>query len=152
MDSKHRVAIIGRTGHGDYGHDLDVAWLDLPGVEIVAVADDDPAGLAKAAQRLKVERTFDDWRKMLDETKPGVVSVCNRHVDQHQAMILAALERGIHVFCEKPLCRSLAEADAIVRACEQTHTHVAIAHQTALQPQNRRREEPDRRRQARRRA
>ena len=134
MDTKRRVAIIGRTGHGDYGHDLDIAWLDLPEVEVVAVADDDPAGLAKAAGRLKVERAFADWRKMLDETRPDVVSICNRHVDQHQAMILSAIERGIHVLCEKPMCRSLAEADEIVRACEQTHVHVVIAHQTRYSP------------------
>ncbi len=134
MDKKYRVAIIGRTGHGDYGHDLDLSWLRVPTVEVVAVADDDSQGLAKAAQRLKVERTFDDWRKMLDETKPDVVSICNRFVDQHAPMILAAVERGIHVLCEKPMCRSLAEADAIVQACQQTHVHVAVAHQTRYSP------------------
>jgi predicted dehydrogenase len=134
MDKKYRVGIIGRTGHGDYGHEVDVTWLRIPTVEIVGVADDNPQGLAKAAERLKVERTFDDYRKMLDETKPDVVSVCTRYVDTHQAMILAAVQRGIHVFSEKPMCRSLAEADEIVRACEQTHAHVAIAHQTRYSP------------------
>ncbi len=45
--------IIGRTGHGDYGHGLDLVWNDLPGVELVAVADDNKMGLAAKAKQLK---------------------------------------------------------------------------------------------------
>ena len=41
-----KAAVIGRTGRGDYGHGLDEVWNDLPGVKLVAVADDDKAGLA----------------------------------------------------------------------------------------------------------
>ena len=44
MNKKYRVAIIGRTGHGDYGHDLDQAWRDVPDAQVVAVADDDKDG------------------------------------------------------------------------------------------------------------
>jgi hypothetical protein len=35
---RYRVAVIGRTGRGNYGHDMDVVWRDLPNVEIVAVS------------------------------------------------------------------------------------------------------------------
>jgi predicted dehydrogenase len=135
MNKKYRVAIIGRTGHGDYGHDISTVWAELPErVEVVGLADDDPAGLAKAAARLKVERTYADYRKLLDEQKPDIVAVCQRHVDLHHAMIMAALERGMHVLTEKPLCRTLAEADEIVRRGEMTHAVVAVAHQTRYSP------------------
>ena len=49
-------------------------------------------------------------------------------------MILACAERGIHVFCEKPLAPDLAACDAIVAACERSHVKLAIAFQTRYSP------------------
>lgn len=134
MAEKFRVGIIGRTGRGDYGHGLDEVWLRIPETEVVAVADDNDVGLAKATARLKAPKGFRDYRKMLDETKPQIVAICSRWPDEHHAMVMAAVERGIHVFLEKPMCRTLAEADDIVRQCEMTHAHVVIAHQTRYSP------------------
>ncbi len=129
-----RAAVIGRTGRGDYGHGLDEVWTDLPGVQLVAVADDSKTGLAATAKKLKVDRAFADYRQMLDQVKPDVVSIAPRWVDQHRDMVLAAAERGIHIYLEKPLCRTLFEADEMVAACERTHAKLAIAHTTRLSP------------------
>jgi predicted dehydrogenase len=134
MPDKFRVGVIGRTGRGDYGHAIDTVWLRIPEVEIVAVADDNPDGLAAAARRLGVERTYADWRKMLDEARPDVVAVCPRWLDQHHAMVMAAVERGIHVYMEKPFCRTLAEADEIIEQADMTHSVIAVAHQTHYSP------------------
>jgi predicted dehydrogenase len=130
----YRAAVIGRTGRGDYGHNLDVALLDQPKLSIVAVADDDLRGRAAAAKRLKVERAYADYREMLDREKPQFVVVAPRWVDVHKEMILACVERGIHVFSEKPLAPDLAQADAIVAACERAHVKLAIALQTRFSP------------------
>ena len=51
-----------------------------------------------------------------------------------ERMILACVDRGIHVFTEKPFAPTLADADAIVSACERTHTKLAIAFQTRFSP------------------
>ena len=134
MPETYRVAIIGRTGRGDYGHGIDTVWLNVPNVEIVGVADDDKAGLSAAASRLKTDRLFADYREMLDKVKPRIVAICPRWVDQHLEMVLAAAERGIHVYMEKPLCRTLAEADAMVSACERSHVKLAVAHTTRYSP------------------
>lgn len=136
MSTPHRIGVIGRTGRGDYGHELDTAWLAIPGCRIVAVADDDKTGLAAAAKRLKLEAaaSFADYRQMLDKARPTIVAICTRWVDQHRDMVLAAAERGIHVYIEKPLCRSLEEADEIVTACEKTHVKLAVAHPTHYSP------------------
>lgn len=131
---KYRIGVIGSSGRGDYGHGIDVVWQRIPEAEIVAVADDDPAGLAKAAERLAVKKTYADYRKLLDEAKPDIVAICQRWIDRHHAMAMAALERGIHVFMEKPMCRTLAEADDIIRTSEMTHARVAITHQTHVSP------------------
>lgn len=129
-----RAAVIGRTGRGDYGHGLDEVWLDLPGVQLVAVADDNKTGLAATAKKLKVDKAFADYRQMFDEVKPQVVSIATRWTDQHRDMVVAAAERGIHAYLEKPLCRTLAEADEMIAACEKTHTRLAIAHTTRHSP------------------
>lgn len=134
MSDKLRVAIIGRTGRGDYGHDADKIWADLPEVEVVAVADENKVGLATVARRLQVEKTYTDYRRMLEEVKPDIVNVAPRWLDVHAEMVLAAAERGIHVFMEKPFCRTLEEADQIVAACERTHARLVIAHLTRYSP------------------
>jgi len=130
----YRVGIIGRTGKGGYGHALDTAWSAVPRTRVVAVSDDNKSGLAAAARKLKLNRTFLDYRKMLEETKPDIVAICPRWVDQHAEMVLAAAERGIHVYMEKPFCRTLEEADKIVATCEKTHARVQIAHPTRFSP------------------
>jgi len=134
MASKYRIGVIGHTGRGNYGHDVDRVWLEIPDCEIVGVSDPDEKGRQAAAQKLKVTQTFADYRKLLDETKPNVVSICPRWLDQHRDMILAAAERGIHIYMEKPFCRTLAEADQIVAACEKHNVKLAIAHQTRYSP------------------
>lgn len=134
MPGTYRVGVIGRTGRGNYGHGLDSVWLAIPGAEIVGVADDDKAGLASAAQRLKAKQAFTDYRQMLDETRPQFVSICQRWLDRHREMVLECASRGIHMYVEKPLCRTLAEADEMVTACERSHVRLAVAHQTRYSP------------------
>jgi predicted dehydrogenase len=130
FQAPYRAAIIGRTGRGDYGHGLDLAFRDHPRLKLVAVADDDPKGLAAAARRLNVDQTYADYRAMLDREKPQFVAVAPRWLDGHRDMVVACAERGIHVFCEKPLAPTLADCDAIVTACERSHVKLAIAFQT----------------------
>jgi len=132
---RYRVGVIGHTGRGDYGHGLDKVWLDVPGTEIVAVADADPKGLAEAAKRLGAPKPFADYRKMLDEVKPDLVSICPRFVDERRDMVLAAAASGVRgIYLEKPLCRTLEEADAMVAACEEHKVKLAVAHQTRYSP------------------
>lgn len=134
MTAKYRVAVIGRTGRGNYGHGLDVVWRDIEGVHIVAVADEDASGRAEAARRLGATRAYSDYREMLERERPHIVSVAPRWIDCHRDMIVACAEFGCHVFLEKPMCRTLAEADQIIDVCERAHVKLAIAHQTRYSP------------------
>lgn len=133
--AKRRVAVIGHTGRGNYGHGLDTVWHKLPDVEVVAVADADEAGLAKAVERLELDRGYSDYRLMLKETRPEFVSVGPRHVDQHLDMMLAAIESGAKgIYCEKPFCRTPAEADTLIAAAEKHGVKVAVAHRNRYHP------------------
>lgn len=134
-DPRWRVGVIGHTGHGDYGHGLDTVWLQLPEAEIVAVADADAKGLAKAQARLKVARGFADYRKMLAEIKPAIVVIGPRHLGEHRDMALAAAGAGARgIFIEKPFCRTPAEGDEIVASCEEHKVKLAVAHRNRYHP------------------
>jgi len=131
---KYRVAVIGRTGRGNYGHGLDEVWNDIEQAQVVAVADEDAKGRAKAAKRLKVEKTYADYREMLEKEHPDIVSVAPRWTDCHRDMVLACAEVGAHVFLEKPMCRTLREADEMIAALEKKNLKLAIAHQRRYSP------------------
>ncbi|MDA0813390.1 MAG: Gfo/Idh/MocA family oxidoreductase, partial [Verrucomicrobia bacterium] len=133
-----KAAVIGSSGRGNYGHGLDVVWNDVPDVETVALADSDDKGRAAAIERIGGTVTvhgFADYREMLDLVKPDVVSVCPRWPDQHHDMVVACAERGVRgIYLEKPMCRTLEEADAMVDACEKHRVKLAIAYQTRYSP------------------
>jgi predicted dehydrogenase len=134
MARSYRVAVIGRTGRGNYGHGLDVVWKSVDNVEVVAVADADERGRTAAAKRLGAKNAYADYRVMLEKEKPQIVSVADRHLDQHRDMVVACARAGASVFLEKPMARTLAEADEMVKACETHHVKLAIAHQTRYSP------------------
>ena len=135
MAGKYRAAVIGRTGAGDYGHGLDIVFNGLSNVEVVAVADPDPAGRAACAARINAREQYADYREMLAKAKPQLVSIGPRWVDCHHDMVIACAEAGVRgIYCEKPFARTLAEADAMLDACARTHTYVAVAHQNRAIP------------------
>ncbi|HUF62993.1 MAG TPA: Gfo/Idh/MocA family oxidoreductase [Verrucomicrobiales bacterium] len=130
-----RAAVIGSTGRGDYGHGLDTVWQDLPGIRLVAVADDNPEGLARARDRLGAPAAYADYGEMLEQERPHLLSIAPRWIDRHAEMILAAAAAGVQgIYMEKPMCRDLEEADAIVEACRKSGTRLAIAFQTRYSP------------------
>ena len=132
---RYRAAAIGRTGGGNYGHGLHLAYRDIDEVDFVAVADPDEAGRRKAAEETGAERTYADYREMLDAETPDIVSVCPRWVDCHEEMMLACVAAGCHVYCEKPLAASLDSADRMVTAADAAGVKVAVAHQGVYLPQ-----------------
>jgi predicted dehydrogenase len=96
---------------------------------VVGVCDgakDDPATpiLKWCKDNGHSSRTFDDYRKMLDETKPDAVSVCGPF-ELHAAMSIDALERDIHVFCEKPIAITMNDLEKL-RAVHQKHPKVHV--------------------------
>ncbi len=129
------VGIIGHTGRGDYGHGIDIGWLNVPEAEIVAVADAHERGLDAALKRLKVERGFTDYGEMLRTVRPELVAIGPRHIDQHHDMLMAAIGSGAKgIYMEKPFCRDLEECDAVIAALEKSGTKLAISHRTGYHP------------------
>jgi predicted dehydrogenase len=130
----YRVAVIGRTGKGNYGHSLDTSWKTYPGVEIVAVADENPDGLKKAGERLGTRALYTSYSKMLAAEKPAFVVIGPRWIDQHLEMVLACAEAHSHIFMEKPMARTPAECDRMIDACDRAHVKMSVAHNMRVCP------------------
>ena len=134
MATKYRVGVIGRTGRGNYGHGLATVWSDIPNTEVVALADEDPKGRDEMAQKVGARTTYADYREMLDKERLQIVAIAPRWLDCHRDMVLACADRGCHIYLEKPLCRTLEEADEMIDACNSADVKTSIAHQTRYSP------------------
>ena len=134
MGKRYRAAAVGSTGKGGFGHGLDTAFKDLDRVDLVALADDDPAGLRSAGKKAGVGRLYADYRDMLAKEKPDIVAVGPTWLDRRVEMVTAAAQAGCHVLCEKPLAYCLADADAMLAACAKAGVKLAVAHQFRAMP------------------
>jgi predicted dehydrogenase len=97
-------------------------------VKLVAAADLDAKRVGDFGARFHISETFTDYATMLQATKPDLVIVATPP-GQHAAMSIAAMEAGAWVWCEKPLCGSLAEVDAIAAAEQKTGRYTACVFQ-----------------------
>ena len=98
-----------------------------PEVDVVALCDVDSAKLQEAAQklsdagRLNEVRLYRDWRELLAQEASTIDSVSVSTPDHmHAAITLAALRQGLHVYCQKPLTRTVQEARAVARAARES--------------------------------
>lgn len=105
----------------------------LPGVEVAAVTDTDPARLAEVADRFGVRGRFANYLDMLDAERFDLVTVCTMPV-HHAAMTIAALERGCHVLCEKPLALNAKEGATMVAAARPAGRMLAVGFNMRFTP------------------
>ena len=104
------------------------AYLEREDLEIVAIADVSPARLEAARAVAPKARLYAGFRELLDgEPKLDFIDIsAPPHV--HAEIALAALERGVHVLCEKPLTTTVAEARTLVDAARAHRRVVFPAH------------------------
>jgi predicted dehydrogenase len=104
--NKLNIAAIGVGGRGQA--DID----GVKGENIVALCDVNENHLAAAAKRFPGAKTYVDWRKCLDH--PGLDAVVCATTDHTHAFVCTwAMNRGLHVYCEKPLASSVHEARTV---------------------------------------
>ena len=113
---KHRVAIF---GCGRMGQIYAQAYSTYPDTEIVGISDVNADRLKAVGQRFGVSALFPDIDSLLRETSPDVVAVVCPTKYMKNA-VLAAAEFGVKgVSTDKPIAGVLADADAMVAACEE---------------------------------
>ncbi len=130
-----KVAVVGHTGRGNFGHGLDSMWANVEGVEVVAICDAGAGAKGVDISRYPQAKPYADYRRMLLEIKPEIVAIGPRHVDQHFEMSVAAAQAGVRgVYMEKPFVRELREADELAAACGRTGMRLAVAHRNRYHP------------------
>ena len=105
-NEKLNIAIIGVGGRGAGNMN------DVKSQNIVALCDVNDKNLATAAQQFPNAKTYNDWRKCLDQKDIEAV-VCSTTDHTHAFVNVWAMNRGKHVYCEKPLANSVHEAHVV---------------------------------------
>jgi UDP-N-acetylglucosamine 3-dehydrogenase len=124
---------IGLIGCGNIGGRAHApAYARLPEARLVAVCDLLPERAADTAAQTRAA-TETDYRRLLERADVDVVDLCIPTA-QHAELAIAALQAGKHVLCEKPIARSLAEADALIATARQSGLQVMIGHVRRFDP------------------
>lgn len=144
-NEKLNLGIIGVAHQGQY----DMA--NVAGENIVAVCDVDDAYLAAAKQKFPAARTYNDFRRLLDQKDIDAVVIATPD-HTHAVATAAALASGRHVYCEKPLTRTISECRFVtelarkqklitqigtqIHSGENYHQVVGLIQQGAIGPVN----------------
>ena len=118
MNNKYRVAIIGHTGRGGYGHYLDLAFSGVEGAEVIAVSDPDDLGRHNTLEKTGAQNGYSDYNQMLAVERPDITVVASREIGDHLDMVLAAAEAGSHIYLEKPIAASPLQVERMMGACQ----------------------------------
>ncbi|MGQ9609791.1 MAG: Gfo/Idh/MocA family protein [bacterium] len=132
MDKKYRVCLIGCGRMGATiddevkDHPQSELWLPyshaagyvaVGSTELVAVSDTVKEKVESIQKRYNVPNGYTDYKEMIIKEKPDIVSIATRP-GTHSEMTVFAAEHGVKgIYCEKPLCCSMREADAMLEAC-----------------------------------
>ena len=111
---KLNIAVVGAGGMG--------AW-DLGGVageNIVALCDVDLRSAKASFEKYPNAKKYRDFRKMFDEMEKSIDAVVVATPDHtHSVIAMAAMKRGKHVYCEKPLANSIWEVRELMKAAKK---------------------------------
>ena len=127
LGERVRAAVIG-VGHLGRHHARILSSLE--GVELVAVVDTDP-GRAAAAATATGASARADFREIFDQVDAVTIAV---PTELHRDVALPFLEQGTAVLVEKPMARSLTEADELVAAARASGATLAVGHTERYNP------------------
>lgn len=111
------------------------SYLRCPDVDLVALAELNPGKAEALIKTLGIEdrgiRVYASAKEMYETEHLDIVSVCTSSA-YHASSSIEALEAGVHVLCEKPMCTTLDEAVAMVRAARKADRLLSIGFQPRM--------------------
>ena len=129
--SKVKIGIIGSRFQADcIAHSVRMMPEEM---EVVAVASPSPGNAERFAKQHRIARAYTDYRDMLRDPNVEMISITapNR---LHAQITIEAAAAGKHVVCEKPLCVTLEEADAMIEACKSAGVLLLYAEELFFAP------------------
>jgi predicted dehydrogenase len=121
LEKPVRVLVVGL---GNMGRSHALAYHHNPGFEIVGLVNRSPTGLP---DELKTYPFFDSYEPALSALKPDLASI-NVYSEDHADYAVAAMEAGAHVFVEKPLATTVADARRVVAKAKETARKLVIGY------------------------
>jgi predicted dehydrogenase len=121
---------VGIAGVGFMGSTHAAGWAatDAEIVGFCAETTQEAAGLAQDYRT----QVYPDYASLLDDV--DVIDICTpTHL--HHAMVLQAAAAGKHIICEKPLARTVAQAQEMIRSCRQVGVKLFVAHVVRFFPE-----------------
>ena len=128
-----RLAVVGGGPGSHIGSThRTAARLDDRFVLVAGVLSSDPERSLKAGREIGLPRSYESFLDLFDQERDRpegaeVVAVMTPN-DSHRDIVLAALERGFDVICDKPLANTLADAMDVVEAVEATGLIFCLTH------------------------
>ncbi|QDZ01901.1 Gfo/Idh/MocA family oxidoreductase [Nitratireductor mangrovi] len=123
MNATNPIRVV-VAGLGNMGRSHALAYHDNPGFEIVALVNRSKVELPEGLSGYGIRPSFDDTLK---ELRPELASI-NTYSDSHADYAVMALEAGAHVFVEKPLATSVADAERVVAAAKANGRKLIIGY------------------------
>lgn len=105
-------------------------------VELVAISSARMESAQSAAESFGIPAAYDDWRLMLEKHPVDLVGIATPTI-YHAPMVLAALEAGAHVICEKPMAMNSDEARQMYEKAESLGRVHIIGHELRFNPNRR---------------
>lgn len=131
MVEKVGIGVIGCGVIGVNGHIK--RYLNNPNAKIVATCDVVEERAKEAAKLAGAEAWYTDYNEMLARDDIVGVSICTPH-PLHAAPAIAAANAGKHILCEKPMCTSKKDANAMVEAVRRNGVKFQMGYQTHFSP------------------
>ncbi len=107
-----RVLKVGLAGAGAISANHLIAWTQMPGIELVAVADPAPGKAEARAKAFGIPNVHADVAAMIEAHPLDILDIASPR-DRHAEHVRLAAAQGIHVLCQKPLTNTLAEGVAL---------------------------------------
>lgn len=121
--SQKNLLLVGVIGTGAFAEQCHLPQLQShPQVKVVALCGKRPERLRHLANRFSIPVVHTDYQKLCARSDLDAITIASSN-NEHAAQALVALSSGKHVFCEKPLGTTVAEARRMVRAAELSGTH-----------------------------
>jgi predicted dehydrogenase len=122
-----REVVVGVIGCGYWGPNVIRSFAAVPGCRVKRAADLRPGRLRFVAEQFPALELSGDHEAVLRDPEINAVAVVTP-VSTHHALALAAIAHGKHVFVEKPLAATPAEAEAMVAAAAHAGVQVGVGH------------------------
>jgi predicted dehydrogenase len=124
MDEMLKVAIV---GCGKIADEHASRIQGVSGCEIVGVCDTEPLMAKQLAERFQVKKQYTDLAKLLDEARPDVVHITTPP-DSHCKIASICLDRGCHVYVEKPFTLNYPDAQRLIDLAVEKKLKLTVGH------------------------